>query len=302
MPVQTSTEYPGLAGQLPNEVRTTVLGAGGTELRALAWPVDDPRGRVQIVHGLSEHVARYRGLALALNAAGYSVWGHDHRGHGESEGRRGVVGRFGDLVADVELLQGLADDFAPGPGRPALLGHSLGGLVALRALQTRPEVAGRASAVILSAPWLGTAAEIPLHTRLAMPLLRALAPDLTVPRPIQPEVLTRIPAFAEAYRSDPLVVRKLAVSFFDQVCEEQEHALEGGLPDALPTLIIIPGADEAADPATTARWAASLQARPEVWELPGTRHEPFNDVGRNNIFDRLVHWLNSRLDTERKDA
>lgn len=292
---------PALAGPLPNEVETRLPGTGGTGLRVLAWPVADPRGRVQVVHGLSEHLGRYRGLASALNAAGYSVWGHDHRGHGESEGRRGVVGRFQDLVTDVEVLQRLGDECAPGPGRPVLLGHSLGGLVVLRALQTRPAVVEGAAATVLSAPWLGTAARIPLHTRLALPLLRAFAPDLAVPRPIEPETLTRLPEFAEAYRNDPLVVRKLAVSFFDQVCREQEEAMAGGLPEGLPALVIIPGEDQAADPRVTRRWTEAVAPRPEVWELPHTRHEPFNDAGRNNIFDRLVHWLNATLHTQRKN-
>ncbi|HSG49146.1 MAG TPA: alpha/beta hydrolase [Longimicrobiales bacterium] len=279
-------------------------GAGGCTLRTLHWPVPNPVGRVQLVHGLSEHMGRYGLLAHALNEAGYSVWGHDHRGHGKSEGERGVVGRFQDLVADLHHLRGLADELAPGPGDPFLISHSMGALVTTRYLQERwgggtpPQGARPLPGVVISAPWLATAVEIPLHVRLALPLLRRVAADLPVPRPIRPEVLTRDPEQAQAYARDGLVVRALAVSFYDQVRREQEAALAEGLPPGIPALVLVPQADELTDPAASAAWGARAGDAVELWSLPETRHEPFNDINRNKIFQRIVEWL----DRLRKDA
>ncbi|HSM03680.1 MAG TPA: alpha/beta fold hydrolase [Longimicrobiales bacterium] len=265
------------------------LGAGGTRLRTLAWTVERPRARVQVVHGLSEHVGRYDLLAAALNRAGYSVFGHDHRGHGGSEGRRGVFGRFPDLVADVGHVRSLADRLAPGPGAPFLVAHSLGGLVGIRYLQTvRPELPG----AVISAPWLGTAARMTLVERFVAPLLRRLAPDLPLKRAMRPELLTRDPERVRAYREDPLVGSSLAVSFFDQVGEAQQAALGAGLPEGVSAVVLIPGDDALADGDLARRWARG--AGLEVWELPDTRHEPFNDLSRNETFERLVEWLNVR--------
>lgn len=272
-------------------------GAGGCSLRTLRWPVPNPVGRVQLVHGLSEHMGRYGLLAYALNQAGYSVYGHDHRGHGRSEGVRGVVGRFQDLVSDLHHLRGLADELAPGPGDPFLVSHSMGALVAVRYLQEAwgggvpPQGAAPLPGVVISAPWLATAVKIPLHVRLALPILRRLAADLPIPRPIRPQVLTRDPEQAEAYARDGLVVRALAVSFFDQVRQEQAAALSGGLPPGIPALVMAPEADELTDPAVSAAWGSRAGDAVEVWTIPETRHEPFNDINRNKIFQRLVEWL-----------
>ncbi|UCC24044.1 MAG: lysophospholipase [Gemmatimonadales bacterium] len=269
----------------------------GCRLRTVRWEVPRPRGRVQVVHGLSEHIGRYRHLAEALNRAGYSVWGHDHRAHGKSEGVRGVVGPFARLVEDLGRIRSCADELAPGPGTPFLVAHSLGGLVAIRALQesSAPDGGAPWAAAVISAPWLATA-RIPLPHRILLPLVRRVAYDLPIPRPIRGDRLTRDEDEAAGYERDPLVVRALSVSFFDQVVEEQRQALASGLPAGLPTLVIVPGADELADPNVTMDWAADAGAHVESWRIPDTLHEPFNEVNRNNTFERLVDWLDSRSD------
>jgi alpha-beta hydrolase superfamily lysophospholipase len=43
------------------------------ELATYEWDVADPRGVVQVAHGLAEHSARYDRFAHALNDAGYTV-------------------------------------------------------------------------------------------------------------------------------------------------------------------------------------------------------------------------------------
>lgn len=84
-------------------------GAAGSRIRTWSWPVDSPRGRVQLVHGLSEHLLRYIELAGVLNRAGWSVFGHDHRGHGESDGTRGVLRDFSHLVTDLGRVRARAE-------------------------------------------------------------------------------------------------------------------------------------------------------------------------------------------------
>lgn len=46
------------------------------------WPVDQPRGIVQIIHGMVEHMGRYDHFARFLNTRGFAVCGEDHMGHG----------------------------------------------------------------------------------------------------------------------------------------------------------------------------------------------------------------------------
>ena len=62
---------------------------GRSTVRALVWaPASSgsaaPRGVVQLVHGMSEHIERYAPFAEALCAAGYLVCANDHVGHGRT--------------------------------------------------------------------------------------------------------------------------------------------------------------------------------------------------------------------------
>ncbi|MGF1595814.1 MAG: alpha/beta fold hydrolase [Acidimicrobiales bacterium] len=108
--------------------------ADGTEIATSAW-IDtegEPRGVVQIAHGLAEHAARYDRFARALLGAGFLVFATDHRGHGRTAGDRlgdfGAAG-FGGLVADVaDYGRRVAGEH---PDLPLFLfGHSMGSFAA----------------------------------------------------------------------------------------------------------------------------------------------------------------------------
>ena len=77
-------------------------GAGGVEIAWQSWmPEGDPVGVVVIAHGVSEHSDRYAHVAKRLNEAGYAVAALDHRGHGDSGGKRCVIDRMDNAVEDV---------------------------------------------------------------------------------------------------------------------------------------------------------------------------------------------------------
>ena len=101
------------------------------------WEIAAPRGLVHIVHGMAEYGARYGRLAAALNAAGYTVWAHDHRGHGDhmNDGAAALRGHFGDadgwetLVMETWAVSHALQ--ASSPQTPLLLfAHSMGSFVA----------------------------------------------------------------------------------------------------------------------------------------------------------------------------
>src|SRR5205823_5765815 len=109
----------------------TLPGHGDVELFVRHWPASGAaRAVVQISHGLGEHSARYGRLAAALNAAGFEVYAHDHRGHGRSVRSADELGHFGPdgwnaLVDDLVAVGHAIDARTGGPPR-VLLGHSMG--------------------------------------------------------------------------------------------------------------------------------------------------------------------------------
>ncbi|WP_290142787.1 alpha/beta hydrolase, partial [Duncaniella muris] len=103
-------------------------------VHAREWvPEGTPRGVVQIVHGVAEHIGRYDPVARFLAAHGYVVCGEDHLGHGLTAGGR--FGYFGpkngwDLVSrDVRRLRELEGEKYPGLPY-VILGHSMGSFLA----------------------------------------------------------------------------------------------------------------------------------------------------------------------------
>lgn len=59
----------------------------GKELACFLWDdVKNPKGVIQILHGMTSHMMRYDELAKELNRYGYIAFGDDHRPHGDTAG------------------------------------------------------------------------------------------------------------------------------------------------------------------------------------------------------------------------
>jgi alpha-beta hydrolase superfamily lysophospholipase/molecular chaperone GrpE (heat shock protein) len=247
------------------------------------------RGRIVIVHGLGEHGGRYSALVGALRTAGFRVLSYDQRGHGHSPGKRGVASELGPYLDDLVGVGAWVREHLPGPGRPIVYGHSFGGLVTLRTLQTRRFAWACA---VLSAPWLATAVEVPEWKRRLAPLLARVAPEWTLASGLDPEALSRDPAVVEAYARDPLVHDRVSAGLIAMVEAEQVAARAEPLPKGLPVLMLLPGADRVAEPSAAAEWGESIAGSGlEVAVLEGRRHEPHNDHGREEVFALVSGWL-----------
>ena len=107
----------------------------GVRIRAGHWP-GGSRGTVVIVPGRTECIEKYGLVAADVVAAGYHAVVIDVRGQGLAarllaDPMVGHVGSFLDYFKDMQALLPLLDDL---PQPRFLLAHSMGGLIALRAL------------------------------------------------------------------------------------------------------------------------------------------------------------------------
>lgn len=107
--------------------------ADGLQLAMLiSEPAGEPKGIVQIVHGMCEHKERYIPFMEYLSAHGYVCAIHDHRGHGETvlnDEDLGYMykGGWRALVEDIKLVQN--EIKASYPALPyTLFGHSMGSM------------------------------------------------------------------------------------------------------------------------------------------------------------------------------
>lgn len=83
----------------------------GKKIFVYEWlNVDQPKGIVQIVHGMAEHAARYEAFAAYLNAHGYLVVADDHRGHGKTD-KESLGYCKGDMFADTVRDEAAITDY-----------------------------------------------------------------------------------------------------------------------------------------------------------------------------------------------
>lgn len=267
-----------------------------------------------IVHGLGDHSLRYTSLAEALAHRGYAVMAPDLRGHGESEGRRGDVGSFGEFTADVgDTVSALRRSLPQGVPL-SLVGHSMGGLVVLRYLQgegrspsgllTQAFSAPRSVVgAVLSAPWLRTAQPIPGWKRLAGRVALRVLPGLPFQMDLSPSELTRDPVQRRIYEADPLVHGLCSSRLFAEVEQAQQDAWDAAPGLKLPLLLIVPEDDPVVDSSLTTKLVGRCPGEQvDVLGIPGGRHEPFHDLGRDETIQTTVAWMDERMGGRKRNG
>ena len=74
-------------------------------------PYERIHGVVQVAHGMGEHIGRYGELIGALTAAGFAVYGNDHRGHRRTAPSPEALGDVGDGFDRFCLAKFTPDQF-----------------------------------------------------------------------------------------------------------------------------------------------------------------------------------------------
>ena len=269
----------------------SLAAADGVRIAYRSWRQGPDHAGVLVSHGLGEHGGRYAGVARHLVPRGFSVCAPDHRGHGLSGGQRAYLGRFEEVVDDLERLRAKLEDglFAR---RPVFLyGHSFGGLVALRHLQTHP---GRFRGAILSAPLLGIAVKAPKWKLALSGVLSKLLPRLPLGNEIDPAALSHDPAYVRAYRDDPLVHDRITPRLYTEMVEHIGRAFAERGRLGLPLLFLVPTDDAIVDEDAVLRFAGGLPGDVTVRVYEGFRHEPHNEVGRERVMADVAEWLEAR--------
>lgn len=270
-----------------------LAGVGGIRLHYRTWEVARPRAALLVVHGLAEHGGRYGRFAERMAGHGYATFAPDLRGHGRSEGRRGHVPSFDLYLQDLDRFRrevtGLVD-----PGCPlVLLGHSLGGLIALRYVEEYPS---GVSAAILSSPWMGTSGlPVPRWKILAAPVLSNLLPALPTRAGIQPPLLSRDTEVVERYRTDPLVHDTITPRAFTEAADAIGTVLPRSDRIAVPLLFLLGSDDRLMPPERTLAFARATGREDAVAVFPGFYHEVLNEPGSGAVEDRVREWLASVL-------
>jgi len=263
-------------------------GSGGLELFVQSWHPATAQGALVSLHGLGDHGGLHPSVASHFSGAGWAVYAPDLRGHGRSPGQRAYLRHWSEYRGDLGALVRLV---AERHGTPFVLGHSLGGLVALDfALHHPADLRG----AIAAAPPLGELG-VP---RILMALGRAMsrvAPRFSLQVGMDLSGLSRDPSVIAAVLADPLFHRRGTARLSTEVTAAiaRVQALAPTL--AVPTLLLHGTADRMVPPDGTRRFAASAPTDlTTLREYAGAYHALFADSDQEAVLRDVEAWMVAR--------
>ncbi len=265
----------------------------GTQLYGEWFSVAAPRAAAVILHGYSEHGGRYQEVIALLAKHKIAVLTFDLRGHGKADGPRGYVGDFSQYIEDLEAAISQLRSRSTAP--LFIIAHSNGALIALRYLCDPRIPKAPARAAIFSAPFLELEIPVPRATRVFAKIASKLIPSLTVPTKLRVDLLTQDPAQQNRRRTDALCHEVVSAQWFDAAIRAQKyvHTMIHHL--SLPTLWLVPDADQIAKPQTSIALCQRIPAPTQLRVLSGMRHEVFHELDRALAFTHVSTFIDEHL-------
>ena len=285
--------------------RIDLPSASGQTIAVYRWlPAGDPRGVVQLTHGMGEHILRYGHLAEVLTDAGFLVQGQDHRGHGATARANGIEagslgpGGWDALVADVGRLVERGRQDAPGVPL-ILLGHSMGSFAVQQYLLDHSE---DVDAAVLTGTTLLDMIEGAIDTSKPVDLSAFNAPF--APARTDYDWLSRDEAQVDAYVADPWCGFGLDSTAGTEMLAAGRAVADpqrlAAMRQDLPVYIAVGEHDPVGGPVVVAQALADRYREAELKDVtfrvwPGARHEILNETNRDEVEGELLTWIERTL-------
>lgn len=277
-------------------------GAGGVKLYYQTWVLEGSsakaagavKGHVVITHGQGEHAGSYQRVAEALTQSQVKVWAWDLRGHGQSQGARGSLKDFSQYTQDYEIFLKRVV-FPETQKQPViLLAHSMGGLIQLQTVLDDEDL--KELPQILSAPFLGVAIPVPGWKEKLSVLAYQVAPGIALDNGIKPEMLTSDPEVLKEFSRDPLRHTKISSGTFEGAKVAMDAVLGAADYFTGPMLLLGPESDPVVSTEKFLKFAHSVpKGKSELHQFQGRKHEIFNDLGREEVFDVVRGFIKKQL-------
>ena len=306
---------------------------GSSTIRALLWEPasvvagsEAPRGLVQLVHGMSEHVERYEEFAAYLCEQGFAVCANDHIGHGKTAAKAEDLGHMplevGEdvLIADVHTLRKTAlDHLAQQADMRAsnipyiIFGHSMGSFIT-RVYLTHHALGVRAAVLC------GTGHQPRALSRAGRAVTRALAKTRgehyissfvdglgagAYGKMIEGAVtdvdwISTDPEVVAEYQRDPLAGQPFTVGAYHTlltlVSDATDARLARAIPHSLPLFFIAGGEDPVGESGKGVHRAVEMYRKAGIERVdekiyPGMRHEILNEPIKAEVYADILAWL-----------
>jgi len=285
---------------------------------AVYLPEGEAKGIFHIVHGMTEHIARYDALMRDLATAGYIACGYDNLGHGKTARDRGELGYIAKrngweyLVRDVAVFSSAVRE-SYGKALPYfLMGHSMGSFIVRLAAARQTDIqklivmgtggpnpaAGAGLALIaINKRLFGDKHISPFIEKVAFGGYNKRFTDTEAPNPW----LTTDLSVRERYKDDPYCRFKFTVSAMGDLIRLTKNANAAAwyksLPKALPVLLVSGKDDVVGD---LGKGVLTVKKNLEKAGVPvtcrlyeGARHEILNDFTYEAVKNDILAFLDT---------
>lgn len=259
------------------------------------YEADSEMAQVVITHGVGEHSGRYDNVVRRLLPKGITIWALDHRGHGKSEGPRGHILRFGEYIDELNtLVQMLRKDLPEGM-KCFILGHSMGGLIALNFALRYPDMI---DGVILSSPSLGLTAKPPVIKATLGMIMSSIWPGLTLSNELDKSKISHDREVVRAYLNDPLVHDRISARWFTEFISAIRTVNSLASKMEVPILMQLAGEDYLVNANASKSFFEKLVLKDKtLYVYDGLYHEIYNEQEeqRAKVLTDLENWLEDHI-------
>lgn len=283
-------QWPGPRTVAPRLDADAFITSDGTRLPLRVWPAHGrARAVIVAVHGFNDYSRAFEAPARWWADRGITVYAYDQRGFGATA-KPGLWGGTDLLVGDLQAVIG-----AVARAHPSLplfvLGHSMGGAVAIAALAGVASPESPVKGVILAAPavWGGSALN-PFY-RLGL----WLAAHIASSRKLTGEGLDITPsdniAMLRALGRDPLVIKETRIDALYGLVHLMgvAHGLRRAL--RVPVLLLYGERDEVIPREPVDALALVLPARSQYVRYGAGYHMLLRDVQGRTVWRDILAWV-----------
>ena len=257
----------------------------------LRWiePLKETKGDILLTHGMGEHSARYLHVGEFLAANGYRVCAYDLRGHGRSSGTRGDIASYDVLLNDVEAT---VRHYRRSEMPTFFYGHSLGGQIVLNSIVADRRVV---SGAIIASPWLDLVFRPNRLKLLIARIALKIHPGLTQNSGLDDSRLSKDKEFLRSMKDMSLVHRKMSARMYSELTRGARRAREAATRFEQPLLLLHGADDPITSFAATQEFFRQAVSRDKTLKIyPDTLHETHNDLGRTQVLNEVLAWLDAR--------
>ncbi|MCB1620975.1 MAG: lysophospholipase [Thiothrix sp.] len=260
----------------------------GVQLAMARWkPAGRARANILLLHGFNEYSGAFDSVGQALAQRRFAVWAVDQRGFGRSP-YRGLWSSAERMAADVRELAVLIKGSEPELPL-VLLGHSMGGAVALLAAG---QGTLRADAVVLAAPAVWTRDSQPFFQRWILDVARTLTPAWSPSGEGLVQASDNIPLLRRIW-SSPWMLRTTRMDTLAGLVDLMDKGFAAASEIRVPVLLLYGDKDQLVPRAPIDRLWNRLPKTGKTRQIryPDGWHMLMRDLEGTRVIDDISVWI-----------